>query len=116
MSTDLRSGSAGSLTSLLKGIVDDVQALLAQQLALFKHEVESDLDRTREAGTTLLLGLAVATVGAGLVCLMLVHLLEWATELPLWACHGIVGGTLVLTGIVLFQVGKRRFRSFNPRV
>jgi hypothetical protein len=102
------------VTSLVTGIVSDVQELLGQQLALFKRELESDLSKTRDAALTLLVGLGIAGVGAGMLFLMLVHLLHWATDIPLWGCHGLVGGGLALVGGALFYAGKKKFDTFNP--
>jgi hypothetical protein len=114
MANDLRTGSQPSVTSLVTGIASDLQDLLAQQLALFKAEVESDLTRTKEAALVLAGGLGVAVVAGILLCLMLVFLLQWATELPLWACYGIIGCGLALVGGTLVYVGRKRFESFNP--
>ena len=114
MANDLRTGQETSLTSLVTGIASDLQDLLAQQLALFKAEVESDLTRTKEAALVLAGGLGVAVIGGGLLCLMLVHLLQWATALPLWACYGIIGGGFALVGATLVYVGRKRFESFYP--
>lgn len=114
MATDLRNGPQPGVTALVTGIVHDVQELLAQQLALFKHEIESDFARTKEAAISLFVGLGIALVGSALLFLMLVHLLQWATELPLWACYGLVGGGLAVLGGALFYLGKKKFEAFNP--
>jgi len=114
MANDLRTGTQPSVTSLVTGIASDLQDLLAQQLALFKAEVESDLTRTKEALLVLAGGMSVAMVAGIMLCLMLVHLLQWASELPLWACYGIIGGGLALVGGTLVYVGRKRFESFNP--
>jgi hypothetical protein len=114
MSNDLRTGSQPSVTSLVTGIAGDLQDLLTQQLALFKAEVESDLTRTKEAALVLAGGMGVAVVAGIMLSLMLVYLLQWASELPLWACLGIVGGGLALVGGTMVYVGWKRFESFNP--
>jgi hypothetical protein len=96
-----------SLTQLLTGIVDDAKALLRQELALAKHEIREDLRKTQTAILSLGLGIGVAAIGGLLLILMLVHLLQALTELPLWACYGIVGGVFVILGGVLLLLGKR---------
>ena len=114
MANDLQTGSQPSVTSLVSGIASDLQELLAQQLALFKAEFESDLTRTKDAALVLAGGMGVAVVAGILLCLTLVHLLQWATELHLWACYAIIGGGLGLVGGTMVYVGKKRFESFNP--
>jgi len=116
MATNLQTSSEPSLTSLVSGIVNDFQELIKQQLALFKAEVSSDIRKTREASVTLVAGVVALLFGAGLLCLMLVHLLEYAfaPHLPLWACYLIVGGVVFAFGAGLTAVGWKQFHSFNP--
>ena len=111
---DLRTGPEPSVTSLVTGIIGDVTELMKQQMALFRHEVESDLTKTKEAALSLALGFGVGLAGAGLLILMVVHLLTWATGLPLWASYGIVGGCFAVAGGILLYLGKKKFQSFNP--
>jgi hypothetical protein len=95
-----------SLTQLLTGIVDDAKALLRQELALAKYEIREDLRKTKTAMLLLGIGVGVAAIGGLLLILMLVHLLNALTELPLWACYGIVGGVFAIVGGVLLLIGK----------
>jgi hypothetical protein len=39
---------------------------------------------------------------------MLVYLLRALTNLPLWACYGIVGGVFAILGGVLLYTGKTK--------
>jgi len=115
MATNLQeTGSEPSLTSLVSGIVSDFQELIKQQLALFKAEVASDFRKTREASATLAAGLVALLFGCGLLCLMVVHLLQWAFHLEFWVCYLIVGGAICTLGAVLVGVGWKQFHSFNP--
>lgn len=52
------------------------------------------------------IGIGVAALGGLLLILMLVHLLHALAGLPLWACDGIVGGLLAISGAVLLLIGK----------
>jgi hypothetical protein len=116
MATELRNGPDVSMSGLVTGIIKDVQDLLAQQLTLFKEEIARDVRQTKEAAKVLALGLGVCLGGIGLLLLMLVHLLNWATNnaLPLWACYGIVGGVLAVLGGVLLYLGKSRIEAIPP--
>lgn len=117
MANEVQTGAEQpSLTSLVSGIVQDVQDLIKQQLSFTQREIQEDLRRSKEAVIPLLVGLGVILMGVGLLSVMLVHLLHWTTDgrLPLWGCYAIVGVLLAAAGGVLFFVGKKQFESFNP--
>jgi hypothetical protein len=103
-----------SMTKLISGIISDAQELVRQQLAMFRTELKHDVRRTKQALVALVIGLALVSVGATLLCFMAVYGLEAAFELPLWACFGIVGGLLALGGGLAFYSALRQFNEFNP--
>jgi hypothetical protein len=115
MSTNLQTNSDPSLSVLMTGIVNDAQELMKQQLTLFKHELKRDLQQTKEATASLVIGAGVTLVGVVLLCFMLVYLLNWRfpQHLELWACYLIVGGALTLLGGVLTAMGWRQLRPEN---
>src|SRR5262249_22828206 len=105
-----------SVTSLVSGIIDDVQELIKQQAALIRSEIRDDFRKTKEAVAAIAVGAGVAVLGVILLSLMAVYLLHWAFDpnLPLWGCFGIVGGGLGALGGALIYAGKKKFDSFNP--
>lgn len=111
----IETGNEPRLSELVTGILQDVQQLLKQQTALIQSEIREDYRKTKEAVLSLACGLGTMALGGLLLTLMLVHLLAWAVPaLPLWACYGLVGGTLAIIGGVLFYLGSERFKTFNP--
>jgi len=122
MATEVQNHSEPSLTSLVSGIVSDMQDLVKQQLQLTRREIEEDLRKSQEAASIFALGAGVLFLGAIPLCLMLVHLLHWLTSppqtdsaaLPLWACHGIVGVVLLVIGGCLAIVAGRTWKSVRP--
>jgi Putative Actinobacterial Holin-X, holin superfamily III len=96
-----------TLAQLLTGLMHDAQTLLRQEVALAAHELRVELRNTVRAVVFLGIGIGIAAVGGWLLILMLVHLLQALTALPLWACHGVVGGLFATGGIVLLVLGKR---------
>ena len=116
MANDVHTSSEPGLTSLVTGIIGDVQALLKQQLSLFREEIKNDVRKTKEAAFSLSAGIGILGVGGLFFCLMLVHLLHWAAPdvLPLWLCYGIIGGLFLIGGGALLYAGKRKLSSFNP--
>jgi hypothetical protein len=105
--------SEPSLTELLTGLVNDVKALLQQELALAKHEIRAELRKMMRAVVSLGLGGGIAAVGGWLLILMLVHLLYALTALPLWVCYGIVGGLFAIGGVVLLVIGQRKLARLH---
>lgn len=114
MPSGTATGNGASLTGLVTGILSDAQDLMKQQVALLRTEIREDFRKTKEAGLTMIGGAICAAVGGLLLCLMVVYLLHWATELPLWGCFAIVGGLLSLVGAALIWAGKAKFETFNP--
>jgi hypothetical protein len=123
MATEVQNHPEQSVTSLVGGIVTDVQDLIKQQLALTRKEIEADLRKTREAASLLFAGIGMALFGCFAFCLMLAHLIHHlatpaalrdAAAIPLWACYGIVTVVLLGGGCVMAFAGKKKFDSFNP--
>jgi hypothetical protein len=96
-----------SATTLLGGIVRDGQQLLHQQLEMLRSEVKQELHQLRSGLVSVCIGVGVAAVGGMFLLVMLVHLLDAYTEIPLWGCYGIVGGALGLVGGA-FLIGGRK--------
>lgn len=112
-----------SASELLGGIVCDLQRLVDQQLHLTWLEIEEDSHLLKAAFGKMALGAAVASLGALVGCLTLVHFLHWWTSpvnsdpaaLPLWACHALVALLLAVLGCILWQVGRFQLRSVELR-
>jgi len=122
MATQVPTASEPGVTSLVKGIVNDIGDLIKQQFQFARAEIRSHLKKTGEVSLLFSIGLGTSLLGVLVLSLMLVHLLHWPTAppgsdpagLPLWACHGIVGGLFLLTGLGLAWAGKAKLDSFNP--
>jgi hypothetical protein len=123
MATEVRNRpSDQSITSLVGGIVGDMQDLVKQQFQLMRKEVEDDLRKTTEAASLWIAGKVVLFLGAIALCLMLALLLHWLTgppgldpaTIPLWGCFAIVGGILVIIGLCLVWAGKEALANVHP--
>lgn len=93
---------------LLSGIISDMRNLFVQELRLAKLEIGEDIRRVKSAVAVLALGGAILGLGAMLLVLMLVHLLDAVTDLPLWGAYGVVGGVLLGIGIVTLIAGTKK--------
>jgi hypothetical protein len=75
------------------------------ELVLATDEIREDLRKTKTAMLSLGIGMGVAALSGLLLILMLPHVLNALAGLPLWACYGIVGGLLAISGGVLLLIG-----------
>jgi len=96
------------LTTLVKEIVHDSEALVGQQLRLLRSELQEEMLYVREAAVTLGAGAGLVATGGVFSALALVHALHRATRLPLWGCYGLVGGMLGAAGAGLLATGRRQ--------
>jgi hypothetical protein len=102
-----------TLTQLVSELVSDAKQLLRQELALARYEMHEEVRKTKVALVSLGGGLAIAAIGGLLLIVMLVHLLNALTELPLWICYGIVGGVCTIVGVVLLYRGKHEMSQID---
>jgi len=102
-----------SVRALLGGIVNDAKELLGQEVALLKLEGQAELRSAKTAAMTLGIGIAVVAGGAMLLMLMLVHVLDVFTDIPLWGCYGLAGSGLVVLGTALLAAGKTKAEELN---
>lgn len=115
MAIDVQGPPEPSVTTLVSGIIADVQQLIEQQLTMFRQEIRADIRKTWDASYSLAAGVGIVLGGIVLLLIMLPLLLQSAVpELPLWACFGIVGGILAAVGGVLVYAGIKKFESFDP--
>jgi hypothetical protein len=91
-----------SVTRLISDLIGDLRTLVQQHVQLMRHEVEAEVQKVKRATISIAIGAGVLAVSGLLVIIMLVHLIQWLTEWPLWVCYGIVatagagGGLLAL--------------------
>lgn len=122
MDTQIHNSTEPGATALMGGIIDDVQHLVKQQIALTRQEIVDDIAKAREATKLYVVGYGVFCLGGLLLSLAAVHLLHWATSpagtdiaaLPLWACHAAVGAVLLLIGVAVIWCGEGKWNSINP--
>lgn len=102
-----------TLGQLVNELVNDAILLLRQELALAKHEIYEEARKTKTAVASLGVGSGIAAVGGLLLIIMLVHLLNALTELPLWICYGIFGGVCAIAGLALIYSGKQQLSQID---
>jgi len=97
-----------SITSLLTGIVADIQVLMQQEIALATRELREEFGSalasalgTAAAGIVIALGLGLLGVG---LALALPGALEW----PPWAGFVAIGAALSIVGLAVLRPRLRR--------
>jgi uncharacterized membrane protein YgdD (TMEM256/DUF423 family) len=113
MPTHSSSSSDPSLASLIGGIINDAKDLLLHEVVMAKLEMQSELKKTKAAAISFAIGAGIVLVGGLLLILMLVHLLDDFTALPLWGCYGIIGGGLLIVGLIVLGMSKHTVESVN---
>ena len=122
MSTEVEYPPEQTAASLVSGILGDLQRLVEQQFQLTRREIEEELRQRVAAAAVFGLGVGILFLDAIVLCLTAAHLLHWVASppgtdpawLPLWACHTVVALVLTVSGGILAQVGRARFRSVTP--
>jgi hypothetical protein len=112
-----------SITSTVKGILDDALALVKQQLALVKAEIRDDIRNVVAGVLPIVYAVAPLLLGGLMLCFALVHALHWLSTpagqsldpatLPLWACYALVAAFFLAIGGTLLGVGIYRLKSIR---
>ena len=105
-----------SMSSLVGGIISDMQNLVRQEMALARREIQEEVQKAKQAAIVMVIGAGVAAVGTILACFTFVYLLNWATSdgIPLWGCYAIVGVVFLVVGAGLINAG--RLKAGNLRL
>src|SRR5258708_35928172 len=114
MATDRQSPPQPSVTSLVSGIIADVQDLIKQQVALIGKEIKDDVNKSINAGIALGAGAGIAAMGGLLLCIMLALILDvYIPQLNWWGGFAIVGAVLTAVGLALLYAAIKRFETIK---
>jgi len=111
---DVATGTEGTATALVSGIVKDAQELFKQQVHLLQVEVEEDLRQTTQAAIALAIGLATALVGAILLSFAAVYLMDQWMPGRIWLWFSLVGAILASVGCVFITGAMTAFSKIKP--
>lgn len=108
-------GDDTSLSSLLGGIVNDLQDLLEDHLHLMKLEIEEDFQKSKDAMVPMAIGDSLLVAAFILLMAMMIGWLNWLMpSIPWFGWSGIVAlVTAVIAGLFLL-VARRKWRLVNP--
>ena len=104
-----------SLTGLVRGILDDAQKLIAQQIELVRVEIRDDFHKAVTSLTLVGVGAGLSLAGAIVLCFFAVYGLHAAfPALPDWAGFLIVGSLVLLSGATCLAIAVRRLMRMSP--
>ena len=103
-----------SFGSLISGIFQDGQTLIAKEIAAAKLELKQEVSKGIKAGVSLGIGSFLLVVGFVLLTLMIVFLISTYTPIPLWGSLGIVGFVYCVAGAIALIIGKRKVTEVKP--
>jgi protein-S-isoprenylcysteine O-methyltransferase Ste14 len=86
---------------------------MRQELALAMHEIRGEIRKATGASIALGAGVGLAALAGLLFIIAVVHLLHAVTDLPLWACYGIVAGLCAVVGFILLYLGKKQMSQID---
>lgn len=114
MIEDIRREFESTVTPLLRGIVEDTQKLLRQEIALARVEVTEDAIRARDAVMGISLGAVTGYLSFVFICFACVYLLvSFQPNLPVWGGFAIVALILALTSWIFTVRGVRKAREIR---
>jgi uncharacterized membrane protein len=106
-------GVSKNVVELIVDILKDIRKLVWQEIRLAKHELRQEVRKILIILLSVTGGIALALVGGLLLVFMLVHLINALTELPLWACYGIVAGLFAVIAIMLVAFGIKGLKQLR---
>jgi Putative Actinobacterial Holin-X, holin superfamily III len=102
-----------SISSLISGIFRDASDLISKEIMAARLEMREEMANAKSTAVLIGLGAACLLLGSILLAFTVVYLLDEYTELPVWACYGIVGAALSVIGFAVLFAGKRRAGKTN---
>jgi uncharacterized membrane protein YqjE len=110
----IKEEARSTIFPLMEGVIDDIQTLFRQELALARSEFKLEFDKAKTATLTFGAAVFVTVLSGVLGCLTLAYLLVWLfPTIPLWACFGITSILLAAVAIGLFVKSKQSRDSLN---
>lgn len=111
MQSHVEEHESPTMTSLMMGIVHDLEDLVRQQLKLFQVELKSDVYRAADAGYAMAAGLLLCSIAGVILAITGAELLLWIwPEMARWVSYLIVGGLLAIGGGILLIWARSQFQ------
>jgi len=103
-----------SVSTIVSGIVADVQNLARQEVALAKQELREELNTAKDAGIKLGIAIGILAVGGLFVLIALALGISAALGWPSWTGFAIVGVVFAVAGYILLSSAQKEIRQVQP--
>lgn len=103
--------SSVSVLSLIRQLAHEIPALVSKEMALFKAELRTSVQTTRQGITTVALGAAVMLGGLIMVLMAAVYALSQVMES--WLAALLVGIAALVFGFFMVQAGNKKLEPAN---
>jgi len=108
-------GDDTSLSSLLGGIVNDLQELMEDHLHLMKLEVHDDLQKSKVAMLIMAIGGSLMLIAFMLLMATLIGWLSWMEPtIPWFGWSGIIALVDGALGGLLLLIARKKWQHVNP--
>lgn len=118
MSTDLQNPDIDTpeptLSTLMAGIIADVEKLVAQQMALLKREVQEDVRAAGAATAMVAFGGSVVLIAGVMLSIAAAYAIQSASNWSMESCYTLVGVCLAVVGGLMLWGGAQLFSAINP--
>jgi hypothetical protein len=102
-----------SMSTLLRGALDDVRELFREEVALARAELRAEVSKASAAASGFG-GAAAALACAGIFLLTALALgIATLADWPAWTGFAIVGVVLAIAGAIMFVHGRRALREIR---
>lgn len=109
------SGDDSSLSSLLGGIVNDLQSLMEDHLHLMKLEVQDDFQKSKDAILPMVIGSGLLLTAFMLLMVMLIGWLNWLVpSIPWFGWSGIIAIFTACFAGALLYIARSNWQLVNP--
>ena len=96
-----------SIARLVSELIGDLRTLVRQHVQLLRHEIQAEVNKVKRASLSLAIGGGLLAISGLLFIIMLVHLVQWLTDWPLWTCYGLLGLAGAVTGLLALWFAKK---------
>ncbi|SHM91467.1 Putative Holin-X, holin superfamily III [Pseudomonas asturiensis] len=103
--------SSVSVLSLIRQLAHEIPALVSKEMALFKAELRTSVQTTRQGITAVALGAAVMLGGLIMVLMAAVYALSQVMES--WLAALLVGIAALVFGFFMVQAGNKKLEPAN---
>jgi hypothetical protein len=96
-----------SIARLVSELIGDLRTLVRQHVQLMRREIDVEVNKVKRATISVAIGAGVLLVSGLLFIIMLIHLIQWLTEWPLWVCYGLVAIAGAVGGLLALWSAKK---------